>query len=213
MKKRDLKAALLVSALGSAACVAPVMAEEVSQDVPVATEQNSQDEVNVNDETSSTTNKVYNGWGEDGFYYQGGQKVTNEFVTIEGKTYFFDDNGALFRDGILDLGDDLYYMDVDGVMQTNFAYNMQYFGADGRACRNEWVEFDGKWRYFGDDTEYYVNDAYLIDGEYHFFNRDGYAKSGWDTYYDDVHYFTEKDTFNKLGYKAKINTHITSYIN
>ena len=192
MKKRDLKAALLVSALGSAACVAPVMAEEVSQDVPVATEQNSQDEVNVNDKTSSTTNEVYNGWGEDGFYYQGGQKVTNEFVTIEGKTYFFDDNGALFRDGILDLGDDLYYMDVDGVMQTNFAYNMQYFGDDGRACRNEWVEFDGKWRYFGDDTEYYVNDAYLIDGEYHFFNRDGYAKSGWDTYYDDVHYFTEK---------------------
>lgn len=23
----------------------------------------------------------------------------------------------------------------------------------------------------------------------------------------------EKDTFNKLGYKAKINTHTTSYIN
>lgn len=25
--------------------------------------------------------------------------------------------------------------------------------------------------------------------------------------------FLEKDTFNKLGYKAKINTHTTSYIN
>ena len=25
--------------------------------------------------------------------------------------------------------------------------------------------------------------------------------------------FTHKDTFNKLGYKAKINTHTTSYIN
>jgi len=25
--------------------------------------------------------------------------------------------------------------------------------------------------------------------------------------------FFEKDTFNKLGYKAKINTHTTSYIN
>ena len=24
---------------------------------------------------------------------------------------------------------------------------------------------------------------------------------------------SEKDTFNKLGYKAKINTHTTSYIN
>ena len=26
-------------------------------------------------------------------------------------------------------------------------------------------------------------------------------------------YFLFKDTFNKLGYKAKINTHTTSYIN
>ena len=26
-------------------------------------------------------------------------------------------------------------------------------------------------------------------------------------------YFLAKDTFNKLGYKAKINTHTTSYIN
>ena len=25
--------------------------------------------------------------------------------------------------------------------------------------------------------------------------------------------FLNKDTFNKLGYKAKINTHTTSYIN
>ena len=25
--------------------------------------------------------------------------------------------------------------------------------------------------------------------------------------------FKDKDTFNKLGYKAKINTHTTSYIN
>ena len=26
-------------------------------------------------------------------------------------------------------------------------------------------------------------------------------------------FFMNKDTFNKLGYKAKINTHTTSYIN
>ena len=26
-------------------------------------------------------------------------------------------------------------------------------------------------------------------------------------------FFNNKDTFNKLGYKAKINTHTTSYIN
>ena len=28
-----------------------------------------------------------------------------------------------------------------------------------------------------------------------------------------MEYLSIKDTFNKLGYKAKINTHTTSYIN
>ena len=28
-----------------------------------------------------------------------------------------------------------------------------------------------------------------------------------------IQYLYDKDTFNKLGYKAKINTHTTSYIN
>ena len=29
----------------------------------------------------------------------------------------------------------------------------------------------------------------------------------------EIKNFMSKDTFNKLGYKAKINTHTTSYIN
>lgn len=33
-----------------------------------------------------------------------------------------------------------------------------------------------------------------------------FKKLGW-------HYFSYLDTFNKLGYKTKINTHITSCIN
>ena len=32
-------------------------------------------------------------------------------------------------------------------------------------------------------------------------------------FFDEQYYFNYKDTFNKLGYKAKINTHTTSYIN
>ena len=31
--------------------------------------------------------------------------------------------------------------------------------------------------------------------------------------FDNREFFMNKDTFNKLGYKAKINTHTTSYIN
>ena len=31
--------------------------------------------------------------------------------------------------------------------------------------------------------------------------------------YEPQSFLYQKDTFNKLGYKAKINTHTTSYIN
>lgn len=70
MNKKDLKAALLASALGGAAFVAPVMAEENSQDPVDVNDQTTQtvtaDESTVNDQTTNTesaeTNTVKDGW-------------------------------------------------------------------------------------------------------------------------------------------------------
>ena len=42
---------------------------------------------------------------------------------------------------------------------------------------------------------------------------DQYNKHYKNTYKDTNFVLYQKDTFNKLGYKAKINTHTTSYIN
>lgn len=83
MNKKDLKAVLLASALGSAAFVAPVMAEE-----------NSQDLVYVNDQTTdieiADENSVKDGWSDDGYYYyENGQKLISQFKTFDGKTYYF----------------------------------------------------------------------------------------------------------------------------
>ena len=103
MKKKDLKAALLASALGGAAFVAPVMAEEVSQDPVDVNDQTTQtvtaDESTVNNQTTQTVtadeNSVKDGWS-DGYYYENGQKVVSQFKTIDGKTYYFDWNGNLY---------------------------------------------------------------------------------------------------------------------
>ena len=48
---------------------------------------------------------------------------------------------------------------------------------------------------------------------YIIFDMDGVVidSEGW--YLNLLRNFLSKDTFNKLGYKAKINTHTTSYIN
>ena len=200
MNKKDLKAVLLASALGSAAFVAPVMAEENSQD-PVDVNDQTTQTVTADDQTTNTEladeNTVTDGWSDDGnYYYENGQKVVSQFKTIDGKTYYFLDDGWLWRDGILYLdGDqfgDQYYFDANGVMQTNFEYNHQYFGADGKAAQNTWVEFDGKWRYYNDLGDYL--DGYfwdIDDGEYSF-DDDGYALTGWQKIYDTWHYLSEK---------------------
>ena len=202
MNKKDLKAVLLASALGSAAFVAPVLAEENSQDPVDVNDQTTQtvtaDESTVNDQTTNTesaeTNTVKDGWGDDGYYYENGQMVVSQFKTIDGKTYYFQGDGSLCRDGVFDLDSNQYYFDANGVMQTNFEYHHRYFGDDGKAVTNQWVQFGDKWRYYNDDGAYYVGYFYFIDDddELYAFDEDGYAFTGWHDLYDSWYYFSEK---------------------
>lgn len=200
MNKKDLKVVLLASALGSAAFVAPVMAEENSQDPVDVNDQTTQtvpaDESTVNDQTTNTesaeTNTVTDGWSDDGYYYENGQMVVSQFKTIDGKTYYFQGDGSLCRDGVYDLDSNQYYFDVNGVMQTNVAYNFNYFGADGKAVSNQWVQFDNKWRYYGDVGCYYEGYFWTIDGGLYAFDADGYALTGWQEFQGYWHYLSEK---------------------
>ena len=200
MNKKDLKAVLLASALGGAAFVAPVMAEENSQDPVDVNDQTTQtvtaDESTVNEQTTNTesaeTNTVTDGWSDDGFYYENGQKVVSQFKTIDGKTYYFQDDGSPCRDGIYWVNSDQYYFDENGVMQTNFAYNYIYFGADGKPVSNQWVQFGNKWRYYGYSGSYYTGYFYDIDGKNYAFDDDGYALTGWQKIWDTWYYFSEK---------------------
>ena len=202
MNKKDLKAVLLASALGGAAFVAPVMAEENSQDPVDVNDQTTQtvtaDESTVNDQTTNTesaeTNTVKDGWGDDGYYYENGQMVVSQFKTIDGKTYYFQGDGSLCRDGVFDLDSNQYYFDANGVMQTNFEYHHRYFGDDGKAVTNQWVQFGDKWRYYNDDGAYYVGYFYFIDDddELYAFDADGYALTGWQELDGYWNYLSEK---------------------
>ena len=49
-----------------------------------------------------------------------------------------------------------------------------------------------------------------FDGPVFTFSDEGFLPDDVTSIYT---YYCGKDTFNKLGYKAKINTHTTSYIN
>ena len=199
MNKKDLKAVLLASALGSAAFVAPVMAEENSQDPVDVNDQTTQtvpaDESTVNDQTETEpaeNSSVTDGWSDDGYYYENGQKVVSQFKTIDGKTYYFQGDGSLCRDGVFDLDSNQYYFDANGVMQTNVEYNYHYFGADGKAVSNQWVQFGDKWKYYGDVGCYYEGYFWTIDGGLYAFDADGYALTGWQELNDYWHYLSDK---------------------
>ena len=204
MNKKDLKAVLLASALGGAAFVAPVMAEENSQDPVDVNDQTTQtvpeDESTVNEQTTNTesaeTNTVKDGWGDDGYYYENGEIVKSQFKVIDGKTYYFQDDGSLCRDGIYSIISDYsprqYYFDANGVMQTNFEYNKKYFGADGKAVLDTWVEFDGKWRYYNGLGDYYVGAFWRINDENYAFDNDGYALTGWQELYESWYYLSNQ---------------------
>lgn len=200
MNKKDLKAVLLASALGGAAFVAPVMAEENSQDPVDVNDQTTQtvpaDESTVNEQTTNTesaeTNSVADGWSDDGYYYENGQMVVSQFKTIEGKTYYFKWDGSFYKDGAYYIGSDQYYFDVNGVMQTNFEYENKYFGEDGKAVSMQWVQFGNKWRYYGADTTYCTGQFVYMNDEFYAFDDDGFALSGWQKIGDYWYYLTEK---------------------
>ena len=199
MNKKDLKAVLLASALGGAAFVAPVMAEENSQDPVDVNDQTIQtvtaDESTVNEQITNTesaeNSSVKDGWS-DGYYYENGQKVVSQFKTIDGKTYYFQGDGSPCRDGIYWVNSDQYYFDADGVMQTNFEYFRQYFGADGKAVTNQWIQFGSKWRFYGNEGTYYIGYFHAINENYYAFSDDGYALNGWQDIYGSWYYFSEK---------------------
>ena len=200
MNKKDLKAVLLASALGSAAFVAPVMAEENSQDPVDVNDQTTQtvpaDESTVNDQATNTesteTNTVKDGWSDDGYYYENGQMVVSQFKTIDGKTYYFKWDGSFYKDGAYYISSDQYYFDVNGVMQTNFEYENKYFGEDGKAVSMQWVQFGNKWRYYGADTTYCTGQFVYMNDEFYAFDDDGFALSGWQKIGDYWYYLTEK---------------------
>ena len=200
MNKKDLKAVLLASALGSAAFVAPVMAEENSQDPVDVNDQTTQtvpaDESTVNEQTTNTesaeTDAVKDGWSDDGYYYENGQMVVSQFKVIDTKTYYFKWDGSFYKDGAYYIGSDQYYFDVNGVMQTNFEYENKYFGEDGKAVSMQWVQFGNKWRYYGADTTYCTGQFVYMNDEFYAFDDDGFALSGWQKIGDYWYYLTEK---------------------
>ena len=74
---------------------------------------------------------------------------------------YFDASGYKYRaweDGGYNsyyIDEEYYLFDNQGIMQTNKEFGNRYYGEDGKAVRNKWVQSSGGYRYYNDYCSYY----------------------------------------------------------
>lgn len=138
----------------------------------------------------STYNKKYRvGWIEDvkgwWYRYEDGTYPKSQWVTIDGKDYYFNADGYMaskeyIKSADYDTNKKLYWVDKDGAWNgKEYTWKQDAKGwwlaeIGGRwYAQNEWAKVDGKWYYF-DNTGYMVaNRIKTIDGNVYQFREDG----------------------------------------
>ena len=128
----------------------------------------------------------------DGNAYFGkdGNTIKNQWQNVDGYGWmYFDASGYKYRaweDGGYNsyyIDEEYYLFDNQGIMQTNKEFGNRYYGEDGKAVRNKWVQSSGGYRYYNDYCSYYRGgtgpdgteyaDLEEIDGQYYAFKYDG----------------------------------------
>lgn len=144
----------------------------------------------------------------DGNAYFGkdGNTIKNQWQNVDGYGWmYFDASGYKYRaweDGGYNsyyIDEEYYLFDNQGIMQTNKEFGNRYYGEDGKAVRNKWVQSSGGYRYYNDYCSYYRGgtgpdgteyaDLEEIDGKYYAFDSNGYMKTGWVYQWDTWYYF------------------------
>lgn len=109
-----------------------------------------------------------NGWhkigGKTFYFYGGGNSPKKTFLTLEGKRYYLDEEGARKENGWFTLSGvnsngisytNRYYADQDGVLLSNGWYNLEgnyyYFYPGANSPYKSWVNLGGE-RYYVDEN-------------------------------------------------------------
>ena len=161
-----------------------------------------------NAETYSTVSEeqIVDGWSSDGLYYyvngevvkgifeiQGNLYYFNEntgmlnkkaqWIEKEGKRYFCNEQGILYRNQFIKFGDTYYYMGSDGSVQTGIVMSndgcLYYMGEDGNLQKKaQWIEKEGK-RYFCNEQGILYCNRFIKFGDiYYYMGSDGSVQTG-----------------------------------
>ena len=129
--------------------------------------------------------EVLNGWNEDRtMYYEDGTAVTG-FITIQEKSYYFDEETSIkVTDGLKNINGGYYYFSENGVIQ------------------HRWRTIDGERYYFAPSNGKAATGLSKIEGDYYFFGTTGKRKEGLKTINGNKYYFSKNDGKAAKGLKV-----------
>ena len=164
-----------------------------------------------------------------------GQCVTNSWKAINGKWYYFDDNGIMVT-GNRDIDGSTYFFESSGAMVSNKWVGNYFYYADGRLAKDTWVgnyyvdesgkwvpnATDWQWKRSGDNWTYkntrngdYARDCWINDnGSWYYLDNQGYMlkNSRVGDYFcgSDGRMATTNVIYNGYYYHINANGYITS---
>ena len=138
---------------------------------------------------------------EQWFWFVSKGKVTTGKKVIDGKTYYFDEDGIMLTGWVK-------YDDGVASEADEYDSSVVYIHEDGSRAKSEWMklyapevdededdvdEDDMIWYYFGSDGKPETGRGLDINGETYFFNKEGHMLSGWVATTDSKTYFDLAD--------------------
>ena len=169
-------------------------------------EENLEDENATNENETILSQRISDGWSQDGLYYYidgvpvkgiaeikgvlyyfdagTGRLCKNaQWIEQDGKRYFCNAEGVLYRNQFIKFGTIYYYMGNDGSMQTGIVKandgRLYYIGEDGTVQKKaQWIEQDGK-RYFCNAEGILYRNQFIKFGTiYYYMGSDGSMQTG-----------------------------------
>lgn len=128
----------------------------------------------------------------DAWYYreENGTVVKNAFVSLDGTSYYFGEDGRLQADRVISSGGHLFGLSENGALLRNQWRKLEkeegkgrgwmYFGPDGTAFENGWISYNGNRYHFTGaqmDHGWFTDEkgaVYYLGGE-----DDGRLHTGW----------------------------------
>lgn len=191
--KKQLYISLLSVAIGLFISPA-VLAEENSRNTVPSTEISQTTTIS---EVTTTTQKVGFHQQDQGvtvYYFYNGLRATNQWLEVNGRFYFADENGQILKNTL----HDNYYLQENGERFTNgwfFYQNHWYYAqSNGALLRNQWSKINNRWYSFTADA---TMKSAEWDGYYYLTANGEMAESQWifDTSYNSWFYLKLDGTY------------------